>query len=240
MPDPKVFKPHIHLGATGKRESYTRPIQGGTRKTRVPHRNRQQHGQALLAQLQVVTTQQVWWEVWLPVRGNRQAVIHDFKLLAEAVGIQVPDPVLEFSECSVMLAEGNRTQFASSGLLLNTIRATAKYSVTVPCGIRSIPQAGHAVLIEDRVGAHEWNVFDQRLRRQQSVERIFVMGWQRFYKGRMDQLDSQQVEMVRRQFPRKEGCRGFAKVQLLQPDFDGNLPAGGHARRFMVRRVFNQ
>ncbi len=32
MTDPKVFKPHIHLGATGKRESYTSPIQGGTRK----------------------------------------------------------------------------------------------------------------------------------------------------------------------------------------------------------------
>ncbi len=243
MPAPKVFKPHIHLGATGKRESYTSPIQGGTRKTRVPHRNRQQHGQALLAQLQAVTAQQAalaqaaeayelesiigiqvdfqsfpgvdlaverladarqriellnvthangtiratlfvpegkltaieaklqayleerkdqaghardyrglidaiqafrvavvealwtdaddqlpqdanepfWWEVWLPVRGNRQAVIHDFKLLAEAVGIQVPDPVLEFPECSVMLAKGNRTQFASSGLLLNAI-----------------------------------------------------------------------------------------------------------------------
>lgn len=58
MTDPKVFKPHIHLGATGKRESYTSPIQGGTRKTRVPYRNRQQHGQALLAQLQAVTTQQ--------------------------------------------------------------------------------------------------------------------------------------------------------------------------------------
>lgn len=243
MTDPKVFKPHIHLGATGKRESYTSPIQGGTRKTRVPYRNRQQHGQALLAQLQAVATQQAalaqeaeayelesmlgiqvefqsfpdvdlavesladarqhiellnvthangtihatlfvpegkltaieaklqayleerkdnagrardyrglidaiqafrvavvealwtdaddqlpqdanepfWWEVWLPVRGSRQAVIHDFKLLAEAAGIQVPDPVLEFPECSVMLARGNRTQFASSGLLLNTI-----------------------------------------------------------------------------------------------------------------------
>lgn len=243
MTDPKVFKPHIHLGATGKRESYTSPIQGGTRKSRVPYRNRQQHGQALLAQLQAVATQQAalaqeaetyelesiigiqvefqsfpdvdlavesladarqriellnvthangtiratlfvpegkltaieaklqayleerkdkaghardyrglidaiqafrvavvealwtdaddqlpqdanesfWWEVWLPVRGNRQAVIHDFKLLAEAAGIPVPEPVLEFPECSVMLAKGNRTQFASSGLLLNTI-----------------------------------------------------------------------------------------------------------------------
>ena len=63
-----------------------------------------------------------WWEVWLPIRQkNRQAVIHDFKLLANAVEIQVPDSVLEFPECSVLLARGNRTQFASSGLLLNTI-----------------------------------------------------------------------------------------------------------------------
>jgi len=62
-----------------------------------------------------------WWEVWLPVLGDRQAVIHDFKLLAQSVGIQVSENELEFPERSVMLAKGSRHQFTSSTLLLNNI-----------------------------------------------------------------------------------------------------------------------
>lgn len=63
-----------------------------------------------------------WWEVWLPVRnGNRQAAIHDFRLLAEGNGIEVSDAILEFPERSVLLARGNKAQFAGSGLLLNSL-----------------------------------------------------------------------------------------------------------------------
>ena len=62
-----------------------------------------------------------WWEVWLPVRGNRQAIIHDFKSIAEAGGIEVSNQKLKFPECSVLLAKGNRLQFSQSGLLLNSI-----------------------------------------------------------------------------------------------------------------------
>jgi hypothetical protein len=62
-----------------------------------------------------------WWEIWLPVRDNRQAVIHDFRLLAEHLQIQVSDSVLEFPERSILLAKGSTLQFSGSGLLLNTI-----------------------------------------------------------------------------------------------------------------------
>jgi Subtilase family len=62
-----------------------------------------------------------WWEVWLPVRSDRQAVIHDFKLLAKGANIQVTEHVLEFPERSVLLAKGARKQFASSSLLLSKI-----------------------------------------------------------------------------------------------------------------------
>ncbi len=62
-----------------------------------------------------------WWEVWLPVLGDRPAVIHDFKLLAGIAGIQVSQQVLEFPERSVLLAKGTRNQFSSSSLLLNKI-----------------------------------------------------------------------------------------------------------------------
>lgn len=62
-----------------------------------------------------------WWEVWLPILGDRPAVIHDFKLLAGIAGIQVSQQVLEFPERSVLLAKGTRNQFSSSSLLLNKV-----------------------------------------------------------------------------------------------------------------------
>lgn len=63
----------------------------------------------------------LWWEVWLPVRDDRQALIHDFRRLTDALDIHVSEQVLEFPERSILLAKGKRAQFASSGLLLNCI-----------------------------------------------------------------------------------------------------------------------
>jgi len=62
-----------------------------------------------------------WWEVWLPIMGNRQAVIHDFRLLAEVAELEVSDQVLEFPERSVLLVKGTQTQFTCNSLLLNTV-----------------------------------------------------------------------------------------------------------------------
>jgi hypothetical protein len=67
-----------------------------------------------------------WWEVWLPLRGDRQAVLHDFKQLARPAEIVVSDQVLEFPERSVLLAKGSRRQFSRSGLLLNCISELRK------------------------------------------------------------------------------------------------------------------
>lgn len=71
-----------------------------------------------------------WWEVWLPVRRDRQAVLHDFKRIAEAAEIAVSDQALEFPERSVLLAKGNKRQFACSGLLLNSISELRKAKET--------------------------------------------------------------------------------------------------------------
>lgn len=71
-----------------------------------------------------------WWEVWLPVRGERQAVIHDFRILSEAAGILVSDQMLEFPERSVLLAKGSKQQFAGSGLLLNSVSELRKSKET--------------------------------------------------------------------------------------------------------------
>ncbi len=71
-----------------------------------------------------------WWEVWLPVRRDRQAVLHDFKRLAEASEILVSEQVLEFPERSILLAKGNKQQFARSGLLLNSVSELRKAKET--------------------------------------------------------------------------------------------------------------
>jgi hypothetical protein len=62
-----------------------------------------------------------WWEIWLPVRDDRQTIIHDFRRLSRALDIQVGEQVLEFPERSILLAKGKRAQFARSSLFLNCI-----------------------------------------------------------------------------------------------------------------------
>ena len=71
-----------------------------------------------------------WWEVWLPVRRDRQAILHDFRQLAEASKILVSEKVLKFPERSILLAKGNRRQLSQSGLLLNSISELRKAKET--------------------------------------------------------------------------------------------------------------
>jgi hypothetical protein len=74
--------------------------------------------------------EEIWWEVWLPVRRDRQAVLNDFKRLAEASEITVSKQVLAFPERSVLLAKGSKKQFSQSGLLLNNITELRKAKET--------------------------------------------------------------------------------------------------------------
>jgi len=241
--DEKTLKPHIYLGKTGSSLPFTSAAGGGGSSTKVPHRDRQSHGQALTKQLTQVAQQQAelqqeaqsqqlesmigiqvefesfpgvelavesladarqqiellnvthladktfatifvpegklnviekklqayldekrdkagkprdnrvlidaiesfrvaalealwtdeptllpenhdhafWWEVWLPVRGNRRAVLAEFTRFATATGITVSQYTLEFPERTVLHARGSRRQFASNALLLNSI-----------------------------------------------------------------------------------------------------------------------
>jgi hypothetical protein len=61
------------------------------------------------------------WEVWLPVRDQREAVIDAFRQAAEAVGWAVSQHVVAFPERSVLVATGTQAQLESSNLLLSLI-----------------------------------------------------------------------------------------------------------------------
>lgn len=62
-----------------------------------------------------------WWEVWLPVRGQRQAVLEDFRKLAELAGCTVNDQQANFPERTVVLMYGSQQQFAQSVMTLNSV-----------------------------------------------------------------------------------------------------------------------
>ena len=65
--------------------------------------------------------QVIWWEVWLPVRGDRQAIIDDFTRYSQAAEMTVSESIVEFPERTVMLAKGSKAQILSSAVLLNSI-----------------------------------------------------------------------------------------------------------------------
>jgi len=63
----------------------------------------------------------LWWEVWLPVRGDRAAVVENFKILAEGLDFRVAQGQIEFPERTVVLVYGSLEQMQRSVLTLNSI-----------------------------------------------------------------------------------------------------------------------
>lgn len=62
-----------------------------------------------------------WWEVWLPVRGSRQAVINDFTKIVEGSGCIVSEARADFPERTVVLMKGSQRQFSQSVMGLNCV-----------------------------------------------------------------------------------------------------------------------
>ena len=63
----------------------------------------------------------LWWEVWLPVRQDRKAVIASFRERAGAQGMRVAPGDLLFPERSVLLVSATLEQMQRSMLTLNSI-----------------------------------------------------------------------------------------------------------------------
>ena len=63
----------------------------------------------------------LWWEVWLPVRRDGQAVVASFRQRAEAQGMRVAPGDLIFPERTVLLVSATLEQMQGSILTLNSI-----------------------------------------------------------------------------------------------------------------------
>lgn len=66
-------------------------------------------------------TEQFWWEVWLPVRGQRNEVIDDFRKLATLAECQVSTHQVNFPERTVVLMFGSQQQFSTTVMTLNCV-----------------------------------------------------------------------------------------------------------------------
>ena len=62
-----------------------------------------------------------WWEVWLPVRRQRNAVVEDFKKLAGFAECVVSEHQVNFPERTVLLMYGSQKQFSRSVMMLNCV-----------------------------------------------------------------------------------------------------------------------
>ncbi len=62
-----------------------------------------------------------WWEVWLPVRGDRVKFIEQFKRLAEGLDFRIARGQIEFPERTVLLVYGSLEQMQRSVFTLNSV-----------------------------------------------------------------------------------------------------------------------
>ncbi len=65
--------------------------------------------------------EQFWWEVWLPVRGQRDHVVADFRKLATLANCIVSEHQVNFPERTVLLMYGSRQQLSQSVMTLNCV-----------------------------------------------------------------------------------------------------------------------
>lgn len=72
----------------------------------------------------------IWWEVWLPVRKNRQGILSQFRQLAEKQGLRLANGELTFPERTVLMAHGTLAQMQDSLPVLNHIAALRRAKET--------------------------------------------------------------------------------------------------------------
>lgn len=63
----------------------------------------------------------IWWEVWLPIRGDRIGVELQFRRIAASIGFQLADGSIAFPERTVLLMQGRKRQIQQSIMLLNNV-----------------------------------------------------------------------------------------------------------------------
>jgi len=78
-------------------------------------------------------TQAIWWEIWLPVRGNRDDVLTSFRSSANLMGFELSSRMIKFPERTVLHMKGSKLHIVQSIMLLNNIAEIRRAKETADC-----------------------------------------------------------------------------------------------------------
>ena len=88
--------------------------------------------------LRIDEDQLIWWEIWLPIRENRQNILNRFKRIAIEIGFELSTKVIEFPERTVLHVQGSKRKLMQSMILLNNVaeircvKETAEFFDSLP------------------------------------------------------------------------------------------------------------
>ncbi|MBL8254479.1 MAG: S8 family peptidase, partial [Candidatus Competibacter sp.] len=87
-----------------------------------------------------------WWEIWLPVRNDREATTEQFKRLVQDLDFRIAPGELQFPERTVLMAYGSAGQMKRSMLTLNSVAELRRAKETAEFFDSCAPAAQHARL----------------------------------------------------------------------------------------------
>lgn len=90
----------------------------------------------------------MWWEVWLPVRDDRISTLNNFYRLAEAQNFKIAHGKVEFPERTVVIVEATRNQMQQSMMTINCIAELRRAKETAYFFDSLKPQEQHEWLNE--------------------------------------------------------------------------------------------
>ena len=102
----------------------------------------------------------VWWEVWLPVRGNRQATTGAFRERAGLQDMSLAKGELRFPERTVLLAQATVKQMRASMVTLNNIAELRRPKETAEF-FDSLPPSEQQEWLEDLLARTRYASNDQ-------------------------------------------------------------------------------
>lgn len=92
-----------------------------------------------------------WWEVWLPVRGDRTGTVDVFRTAARALDLPVAPGTIEFPERTVLLMRASAGRVKESMLVLNSVAELRRAKETAEF-FDSMPQPEQAEWIDELLG----------------------------------------------------------------------------------------
>lgn len=99
--------------------------------------------------------ERLWWEVWLPVRGDRRGIVARFLQMAEGAGMRIAPGTVEFPERTILVVYASVAQMKASVLTLNSIAELRRAKETADF-FDSLPPAEQREWVDEALARTEF------------------------------------------------------------------------------------